>query len=101
MINPPADNRGMASRAAPQVTDYLAALGGCEDVACALRVGVERAAEAFGADAVIQEGDAPAFAVPTVSAALDKHTRLVLARKRPFTVEETALLEGMARALAQ
>jgi diguanylate cyclase (GGDEF)-like protein len=46
--------------AAQQLTEYLSQLGACDDVATAVRIGVERAAEAFEAEAgaVIRRGAA-------------------------------------------
>ncbi len=114
------------SWAAQQLTEYLTLLGGCESVECALKQGVERAAEAFEAEAgaVVRDGvvaatiglrdpapdwgaakhaDVPGLGlVPAVNAPLDENSRLALAREGdPFSVEETALLRGMAKALAQ
>src|SRR6266550_4254621 len=44
-------NRLADSWAAQQLTEYLTRLGACEDVCTALRTGLERAAEAFEAEA--------------------------------------------------
>ena len=81
------------SWAAQQLTEYLTALGTCEDVPCALQLGVDRAAEAFEADAgaVVRDGETLArighVEVPTVTAKLDDTTHLVLAREDAFTVD--------------
>ncbi len=108
--------------AAQQLTEYLTALGAYEDVDAALTAGVERAAEAFEAEAgvVVRDGEVVAsigfrageppdasWARPGergIAAPLDDAGTSWLALSRddePFNVEETALLRGMARALAQ
>ena len=118
------------SWSAQQLTEYLTLLGTCEDVPCALRAGLDRAAEAFEAEAgaVIRNGAVaaslgfPAFdptwgrpgettaevpglgTIPCVGAPLDDAGSgwLALARDgEPFSTEDAALLRGMARALAQ
>ena len=104
--------------AAQQLSEYLTALGAYEDVEKALTAGVERAAEAFEAEAgvIVRDGRVvasigfragePPDATWTggISAPLDEAGTAWLALSRedePFNVEETALLRGMARALAQ
>jgi len=104
--------------AAQQLSEYLTALGAYEDVEKALTAGVERAAEAFEAEAgvVVRNGQVvasigfragePPDATWTggISAPIDEAGTAWLALSRedePFNVEETALLRGMARALAQ
>jgi diguanylate cyclase (GGDEF)-like protein len=121
------------SWAAQQLTEYLTRLGTCEDVGAARRTGLERAAEAFEAEAgtlvhdgaVVasigfsarelpaadwvrpgeREAEMPGLGpVAAVSAPLDDCSAAWIALARdgePFTVEEAALLRGMARALAQ
>jgi len=118
---------------AQQLTEYLTQLGACDDVAAALRTGVERAAEAFEAEAGVvvcggqvvasigfpahelpgpdwglpgaRSADVPGLGtVAAVGAPLgDGDTGwLALARDgAAFSVEEGALLRGMACALAQ
>ena len=104
--------------AAQQLSEYLTALGAYEDVEKALTAGVERAAEAFEAEAgvIVRDGQVvasigfragePPDATWTggISAPIDEAGTAWLALSRedePFNVEETALLRGMARALAQ
>jgi len=107
--------------AAQQLTEYLTLLGTCEDVPSALRAGVDRAAEAFDAEAgaVLEDGavlegignaewrereaGVPGLGtVPALVAPLDERLALTVARAgEPFSVEEAALLRGMAKALAQ
>jgi diguanylate cyclase len=126
-------NRLADSWAAQQLTEYLTRLGTCEDVGAALRIGLERAAEAFEAEAgvVVRDGDvvaatgfgagrlpdrdwvglgARSAGIPglgtaaAVAAPLDDAGTgwIALARDgEEFSVEESALLRGMARALAQ
>ena len=127
-MNPLAD-----SWAAQQLTEYLTLLGAAEDVATALRSGVERAAEAFEAEAGAVVRDAAVVAavgfpagsppapgwgrprghhadvpglgtVSAVGAPLDEGGASWIALARDgerFSVQEAALLRGMARALAQ
>jgi diguanylate cyclase (GGDEF)-like protein len=121
------------SWAAQQLAEYLTRLGTCEDVGAALRIGIERAAEAFEAEAaaVVRGGAVlasigfPASAPPpagwgrpgersaevpglgtvaSIGAPLDEEGAgwVALARHgETFSVQEAALLRGMARALAQ
>src|SRR6478672_10244046 len=126
-------NRLADSWAAQQLTEYLTRVGTCEDVGTALRIGLERAAEAFEAEAgaVVRDGavvagtgfgagrrpdrdwvrpgarsaEVPGLGtVAAVAAPLDDAGTgwVALAREgEDFSVEESALLRGMARALAQ
>jgi diguanylate cyclase (GGDEF)-like protein len=102
--------------AAQQLTEYVTALGAYEDVDTAMSAGVERAAEAFEAEAgvVVRDGQVvasigfragePHDADWAASAPFDDAASAFLALSRedePFNVEESALLRGMARALAQ
>jgi diguanylate cyclase (GGDEF)-like protein len=105
--------------AAQQLTEYVTLLGAYEDVDAALTAGVERAAEAFEAEAgvVVRDGEVVAcigfragdlpdasWTEGGIAAPLDDAGTAWLALSRedePFNVEETALLRGMARALAQ
>jgi diguanylate cyclase (GGDEF)-like protein len=120
------------SWAAQQITEYLTQVGACDDLDAALRTGIERAAEAFEAEAgaVIRDGAVvasigfPAAQPPgphwgrpgelsaevpglgtiaAVGVPLDDDGGwLALARDgERFSVEEGALLRGMARALEQ
>jgi diguanylate cyclase (GGDEF)-like protein len=121
------------SWAAQQLTEYLTRLGTCDDVPAALRTGLDRAAEAFEAEAgaVVRNGvvvahigftaceppaadwirpgersaDVPGLGTASaVAAPLDDAGEgwIALARyDEDFSVEEAALLRGMARALAQ
>lgn len=104
--------------AAYQLTEYLTLLGGCEAVEDALRAGVERATDAFEAEhgVVVRDGAVVAsvgFAAGrtpgaewtdgegVLCAPLDDGALAVCRQDEPFSVEESALLRGMARALAQ
>ncbi|MDA0185750.1 EAL domain-containing protein [Solirubrobacter phytolaccae] len=104
--------------AAHQLTEYLTLLGTCETVDAALDAGVERAADAFDAEhgVVVRDGvvltsigfgagSAPSAdwtsGEGVLCAPLDDGVLAVSRADEPFTVEEAALLRGMARALAQ
>jgi diguanylate cyclase (GGDEF)-like protein len=112
--------------AAQQLTELLAQLGTCEDVPSAVRTGLDRASEAFEAEAgvVVRDGEVLAAVgfggseppadwgvagapvpglgeLPFTSAPFDGGW-LALAREGdPFTVQESALLRGVAQALSQ
>jgi hypothetical protein len=113
--------------AAQQLTEYLVQLAACEEVPAAMRTGLDRAAEAFEAEAgvVVREGEVVASLgfpasespptdwgvsgafVPGLGELPCVHSPfeggwVALAREgEPFSVPEAALLRGMAQALAQ
>jgi diguanylate cyclase (GGDEF)-like protein len=116
----------MSGWAAQQLTEFLVLLAACEDVPSALGTGLDRATEAFEAEAgvVVRDDEVVAsigFAdsappadwgvagapvpglgeLPFVSAPFDGGWIALARDGEPFTVQESALLRGMAQALSQ
>ena len=113
--------------AAQQLTEYLVELGACEEVPEAVRTGLDRAAETFEAEAgvVVREGSVVASLgfpasesppadwgvsgafvpglgeLPSVHSPFDGGWVALARAGEPFSVQEAALLRGMAQVLAQ